>query len=219
MDGPGRGHVRSSYEDGPGLGLARREFGAPLPGRPLHALHRRDHRHAQRGHLAPGGHLLRRHGGGGWGAEPITTADELAGRLDPDDAGPVVMLVVAPLMHGNAQWVMWNAFMMAGTAVLYTGTVTTPTSCGGSSATRAWSRWPGRRRHGPAAVRRPGRGPAGTYDISTLAVVGSGGAMLSATVKAELGRSYPTSWSWTGSDPARAGPRVRSRTGPSGPDS
>ena len=30
------------------------------------------------------------------------------------------MLVVAPLMHGNAQWVMWNAFMMGGTAVLYT---------------------------------------------------------------------------------------------------
>ena len=23
-------------------------------------------------------------------------------------------------MHGNAQWAMWNAFMMAGTAVLYT---------------------------------------------------------------------------------------------------
>jgi acyl-coenzyme A synthetase/AMP-(fatty) acid ligase len=33
--------------------------------------------------------------------------------------------------------------------------------------------------------------PPGTYDTSTLAVVGSGGAMLSSTVKAELGRQLP----------------------------
>src|SRR4029077_194976 len=59
-------------------------------------------------------------GGGGWGAEPIARPDALAGRLNLDDAARAVMLVVAPLMHGNAQWVMWNAFMMAGTAVLYT---------------------------------------------------------------------------------------------------
>ena len=26
-------------------------------------------------------------GGGGWGAEPIGTAEELAGRINPDDAG------------------------------------------------------------------------------------------------------------------------------------
>ena len=59
-------------------------------------------------------------GGGGWGAAPIGTADELADRIDRDDDRRVVMLVMAPLMHGNAQWVMWNAFMMGGTAVLYT---------------------------------------------------------------------------------------------------
>ena len=59
-------------------------------------------------------------GGGGWGAAPITTPDELAGRLNTDESARVPMLVVAPLMHGNAQWAMWNAFMMAGTAVLYT---------------------------------------------------------------------------------------------------
>ena len=58
-------------------------------------------------------------GGGGWGMPPITAADELVGRLNTDEAGRVPMLVVAPLMHGNAQWAMWNAFMMAGTAVLY----------------------------------------------------------------------------------------------------
>ena len=35
--------------------------------------------------------------------------------------------------------------------------------------------------------------PPGTYDTSTLVVVGSGGAMLSATVKDELRSSCPTS--------------------------
>jgi acyl-CoA synthetase (AMP-forming)/AMP-acid ligase II len=57
-------------------------------------------------------------GAGGWGAEPITSADELAGRLNVDPARRIPMLVVGPLMHGNAQRAMWNAFMMAGTTVL-----------------------------------------------------------------------------------------------------
>ena len=39
-------------------------------------------------------------GGGGWGAPPITRADELADRLDPDESRRLVMLVAAPLMHG-----------------------------------------------------------------------------------------------------------------------
>ncbi len=59
-------------------------------------------------------------GGGGWGSDPIARPDELAERLNPDDKARLVMLVLAPLMHGNAQWAMWSAFMMAGTAVLYT---------------------------------------------------------------------------------------------------
>ena len=131
-------------------------------------------------------------GGGGWGAQPITRADELAGRLDPDDAHAVVMLVVAPLMHGNAQWVMWNAFMMAATSVLYTNHRYDPDEL-----------WRLVGDEGVVsiglvgdAMARPladalASAPAGTYDTSTLAVVGSGGAMLSATVKAELGRQLP----------------------------
>ena len=59
-------------------------------------------------------------GGGGWGATPITDADGLADRINTDDTRRVIMLVMAPLMHGNAQWVMWSAFMMGATAVLYT---------------------------------------------------------------------------------------------------
>ena len=131
-------------------------------------------------------------GGGGWGAAPIGTADELAGRLDPEDDHRVTMLVMAPLMHGNAQWVMWNAFMMGGTAVLYTDHRYDPdrvlrligdegvVSVGlvGDAMAR------------PLAEALASAAP-GTYDMSTLAVIGSGGAMLSSAVKDELKKQLP----------------------------
>lgn len=130
-------------------------------------------------------------GGGGWGAEPITAPDELAGRLNPDERTRAVMLVVAPLMHGNAQWVMWNAFMMAGTAVLYTEHHYDPellwrlveeervVSIGlvGDAMARPLAE---------ALAATPGR-----YDTSSLLAIGSGGAMLSAPVKDELKRHLP----------------------------
>ena len=59
-------------------------------------------------------------GGGGWGAAPIGDGRRAGRPARPGRRRRVVMLVMAPLMHGNAQWVMWNAFMMGGTAVLYT---------------------------------------------------------------------------------------------------
>ena len=131
-------------------------------------------------------------GGGGWGSPPITTPDELAGRLNTDESGRVPMLVVAPLMHGNAQWAMWNAFMMAGTAVLYTGhhfepdTLLRMIGAEGIVSTALV---------GDAMIRplveALAAAPAGTYDTSSLAVVGSGGAMLSAAVKAELALQLP----------------------------
>jgi fatty-acyl-CoA synthase len=131
-------------------------------------------------------------GGGGWGGAPIATPGELSGRLATDESARVPMLVVAPLMHGNAQWAMWNAFMMAGTAVLYTGHRFDPdrllriigeegvvsTALVGDAMARPLSET-------LAAA------PPGTYDVSTLAVIGSGGAMLSAAVKADLGRQLP----------------------------
>ena len=132
-------------------------------------------------------------GGGGWGSEPISRAEELAGRLNPDDATRAVMLVVAPLMHGNAQWVMWNAFMMAGTAVLYTGHRFDPDAL-----------WRIVGEEGVVSVGLVGdamarpladalaEAPAGTYDTSSLVVVGSGGAMLSKTVKDELRERLPS---------------------------
>ncbi len=131
-------------------------------------------------------------GGGGWGAAPIGTADELADRIDRDDDRRVVMLVMAPLMHGNAQWVMWNAFMMGGTAVLYTDHRYDPDHL-----------WRLIGDEGVVSVGLVGdamarpladalaSAPAGTYDTSTLAAIGSGGAMLSATVKRELQERLP----------------------------
>jgi len=131
-------------------------------------------------------------GGGGWGAAPITEPEELAGRLNTEEAGRVPMLVVGPLMHGNAQWAMWSAFLMAGTAVLYTERGLDPDRLlrligdeGVVSAALVGD-----------AMARPlaetlASAPKGTYDLSTLAVIGSGGAMLSPAVRAELAEELP----------------------------
>ncbi|HUD17908.1 MAG TPA: acyl-CoA synthetase [Acidimicrobiales bacterium] len=131
-------------------------------------------------------------GGGGWGASPITRADELADRINTNESARLVMLVVAPLMHGNAQWVMWNAFMMGGTAVLYTDHCYDPDAL-----------WRLIGDEGVVsiglvgdAMARPlaealASAPTGTYDTSSLVIIGSGGAMLSATVKDELRKQLP----------------------------
>ncbi len=131
-------------------------------------------------------------GGGGWGQEPVASAEELATRVNPDESGRMVMLVVAPLMHGNAQWVMWNALMMGGTSVVYTGHRYDPDEL--------WRLVSDERVISLGlvgdAMARPladalASAPPGTYDTSSLVVVGSGGAMLSATVKNELKRQLP----------------------------
>ena len=157
-------------------------------------------------------------GGGGWGAEPIATADELAGRLNTDPTGRIPMLVVGPLMHGNAQWAMWNAFMMAGTTVLYTehrfdpdrllrlvgdeGVVST--ALVGDAMAR------------PLAETLAAA-PPGTYDTSTLMVIGSGGAMLSATVKVDLATQVPGAMIMDRFGSSEAGAQGAVEVGASGP--
>ena len=95
-------------------------------------------------------------------------------------------------MHGNAQWAMWNAFMMAGTTVLYTGHRFDPDRILRLiSDERVMSAALVGRRHGPTAVRGAGRRPAGDLRRVHPPVIGSGGAMLSAAVKADLATSYP----------------------------
>lgn len=131
-------------------------------------------------------------GGGGWGATPIETADQLSERINPDDSNRLVMLAVAPLMHGNAQWVMWSAFTMGATAVLYTDHRYDPDSL-----------WRLIGDEGVVSVGLVGdamarplaealaSAPPGRYDTSTLAVIGSGGAMLTPAVKKELKEQLP----------------------------
>ena len=157
-------------------------------------------------------------GGGGWGAEPIGEAEELAGRLSPDEASRIVMLVVAPLMHGNAQWVMWNAFMMGATSVLYTGRRYDPDEL-----------WRLVSDEGVVSIGLVGDAMArplvealasaddGTYDTSTLMVVGSGGAMLSATVKEELQRLLPQVMVMDRFGSSESGAQGAVETGASGP--
>jgi acyl-CoA synthetase (AMP-forming)/AMP-acid ligase II len=157
-------------------------------------------------------------GGGGWGAEPITRADDLAGRLSTDDASRVVMLVVGPLMHGNAQWAMWNAFMMAGTAVLYTAHRYDPDLL--------W-RLIGQERVVSLALvgdamARPladtlASAPEDTYDTSSLFVIGSGGAMLSATVKEELKAQLPNAMVMDRFGSSESGAQGAVEVGASGP--
>jgi acyl-CoA synthetase (AMP-forming)/AMP-acid ligase II len=157
-------------------------------------------------------------GGGGWGAEPITRAEDLAGRLSTDDASCVVMLVVGPLMHGNAQWAMWNAFMMAGTAVLYTEHRYDPDLL--------W-RLIGQERVVSLALvgdamARPladalASAPESTYDTSSLFVIGSGGAMLSATVKKELKAQLPNAMVMDRFGSSESGAQGAVEVGASGP--
>ncbi len=129
---------------------------------------------------------------GSWGQAPIADAEELAGRIQVDDSARAIMLVVGPLMHGNAQWAMWNGFLMGATVVLYTEHRFDPD--------RLWRIISDEGAVSVAlvgdAMARPlaealASAEPGTYDTSSLFVLGSGGAMLSATVKEELQKLLP----------------------------
>ncbi len=131
-------------------------------------------------------------GGGGWGSRPIERPEELVERLPTGGRSGAVMLVTAPLMHGNAQWASWSAFFMGGTVVLYT-----ERAYEGATVMRLIS---DERVISVAlvgdAMARPlaeavAAAPPGTYDTSSLLAIGSGGAMLSAAVKEELSNHFP----------------------------
>ena len=130
-------------------------------------------------------------GGGGWGRQPVETADEMTERIPTDDAAKMSILALAPLMHGNAQWAMWNALVMGGTTVIYTEPAfdadkvlhlvdrerVVSVSLVGDAMGRPLAE---------ALARSPGR-----YDTSSVAAVSSGGARFTDTVKAELGAQLP----------------------------
>jgi fatty-acyl-CoA synthase len=130
-------------------------------------------------------------GGGGFGQPPISTPEELAGRVPTDDAARQVLTVLPPLMHGGGQWASFITFFAGGTVVLWTG-----------RHLDAHEVWRLVERHSANSVMCVGDAMArplaealadGTesHDTSTVFVVSSGGAFLSPAVKAQLRAQLP----------------------------
>jgi 3-oxocholest-4-en-26-oate---CoA ligase len=132
-------------------------------------------------------------GGGGFGLNPIETPGELAARVMPPDAC-MIPLVTAPLMHGGGQWMSFITFFGGGKVVLYTGKHFDPDE--------VW-RLVERERANTVmvvgdAMARPlaealARNPR---DASSVAVIGSGGAILSKAVRSQLAAVLPNAVPW-----------------------
>jgi fatty-acyl-CoA synthase len=129
-------------------------------------------------------------GGGGWGRPPIRTPEELADRI-PEEDGKMSTLVLGPLMHGNAQWALWNALLVGGTGILSTQRHYDPEGI-----------WTVVAREHPLVIALVGDAMArplaealerfpGRFDVSSVKAVVSGGAMLSTAVRAELEAQLP----------------------------
>lgn len=104
---------------------------------------------------------------------------------------PLVGMAVAPLMHGNGQWAVLRAWGVAGTAVVWTG-----------RHFDAANVWDTVERFGVTVLSLVGDAMAvpladqlednpGRWDLSSLIAFGSGGAVLSAHIKASLQKYLP----------------------------
>jgi fatty-acyl-CoA synthase len=154
-------------------------------------------------------------GGGGFGQPPIQTPEELAGRVSPDGA-QTVGVVNAPMMHGGGQWVTFISFYGGNTVVL---------NCARHYDGAAVLRLAEQERANSImvvgdAMARPLAdalaAPGASYDLSALAGIGSGGAILSKAVKEELRARVPgvmVSDSFGASETGAAG-TVRDFNGP-----
>jgi fatty-acyl-CoA synthase len=129
-------------------------------------------------------------GGGGYGQPPIRTPDELRERIQPED-GIVVNIVNAPMMHGGGQWASFIGFFGGNTVVL---------NCDHHFDGARVARLAERERATSImvvgdAMARPLADAIGhhdaDYDLSSVAVVGSGGAILSKAVREELRHLLP----------------------------
>jgi acyl-CoA synthetase (AMP-forming)/AMP-acid ligase II len=126
-------------------------------------------------------------GGGNFGGPPVERPEDLSRSAAND---PVVSCVTAPLMHGGGQWVTFITFTTAGTVVLYTGHR--------YDAVEIW-RLAARERANSVmvvgdAMARPlaeALTAVSDLDLSALAVIGSGGAILSKAVKEQLRAALP----------------------------
>jgi acyl-CoA synthetase (AMP-forming)/AMP-acid ligase II len=122
-------------------------------------------------------------------APPISAPEELAAKAEQD---PIVQVVLAPMMHGGGQWLFFITTCLAGTTVLWTGQSLDP-----DGILRLIER---ERAHmlmvvGDAMARpivdRLAAEPS-AYDVSSLFVIGSGGAILSPPVKDAIRELLPS---------------------------
>ena len=129
-------------------------------------------------------------GGGGWGQTPIVTPEEIVARISPEDSR-ITSLVLAPVMHGAAQWGMLITFFAGGSVTLATTR--------GFDAHAAWRL---AEQEGCMTLLVVGDAMArplaealedgtATYDLSSVAAIGSGGAVFSKAVKNQLKEHLP----------------------------
>src|SRR5207253_1499142 len=115
---------------------------------------------------------------------------EVVDRIAPHDAR-MVTLVSAPLMHGAAQWVSFITLFGGGEIVLYTGRR--------FDAHDVWQLVERERCNNVTVVGDAMARPLAealveahdTYDTSSVAIIGSGGAILSRAVKEQLHAHVP----------------------------
>ncbi|NUU23565.1 MAG: acyl-CoA synthetase [Streptomycetaceae bacterium] len=126
-------------------------------------------------------------GGGGWPGTPITTPDEITRNAERDFR--LTFMPAAPLMHGAAQWFAVGGLLAGNRIVLYTAR-----KYDAAELLRIVEREQvSSIQIVGDAMGRPlaDAAKAGDYDLSKLYVVGSGGAVLSEAVKAELKAVVP----------------------------
>jgi len=155
---------------------------------------------------------------GGNVLEPIAAPAEIRANAQP--AFRVDALVLGPLMHGGGQWLTLIALFTGSKAVLFSGrsfdaeavldlvAAERPSTIGiiGDAMGRPFAE---------AVLANPGR-----WDLSSLATIGNGGAMLTGSVKAQLREAFPDAIvndSYGASETGAAGREVDERDPGAGP--
>lgn len=129
-------------------------------------------------------------GGGGFGQPAISTPEEITTRVAPEGM-QLVGICNAPMMHGGGQWVTCIAFFAGNTCVLNTSRHFDPDEV-----------WRLAEHEGARSIMVVGDAmarplvealsrPGASYDTSAIVGIGSGGALLSTTVKDQLREKLP----------------------------
>ena len=129
-------------------------------------------------------------GGGGPGQPPITTPEEIVERVAADGT-ELTMMITAPMMHGGGQWSGFTSLVGGGKICLHTGHHLDP---GEVWRTIERERCNTLMVVGDAIARPLVEAltePGTSYDTSSVFVVGSGGAILSKSVKDQLKAHLP----------------------------